>query len=63
MEITIAKHQEVYSYYREIPAFNNDADIIDFLNANNSALFKMKQKITGLKENNETKDGAIKISQ
>ena len=54
MEITIAKHQEVYSYYREIPAFNNDADFIDFLNANNSTLFKMKQKITGLKENNET---------
>ena len=46
-------------YYRDEPALNTIAPIIDFLTANNSASFNSKQKITGQTRNDGTKDDEL----
>ena len=45
--ITIWKHESLWQYYRDKRALNAVGVIIDFPDNNNSALFKLKQKITG----------------
>ena len=48
---------DLWQYYRNEPALNDDGNTIDFPNDSyNSISFKFKQKITGQTVNNETKD-------
>ena len=53
--ITIWKHESLWQYYRDKRALNAVGVIIDFPDNNNSALFKLKQKITGETGNDGTK--------
>ena len=48
--------------YRDEPALDNDGNIIDFSNGNNNtASFKLKQKITGQSGNGGTKNVEIMV--
>ena len=51
-----------WEYYRDEPALDNNGNITDFPDDNNdSALFKLKQKITGQTGNGGTKDIEIMV--
>ena len=47
--------------YRKETALTNSDATANFHNADNSASFKVKPKITGVTGDNSTKNGAIKI--
>ena len=53
----------LWQYYRDESALNDNGGIIDISDANNnSALFKFKQKLTGYTKNNGTKDAQIMVT-
>ena len=53
----------LWQYYRDESALNDNGGIIDISDANNnSALFKFKQKLTGYTRNNGTKDAQIMVT-
>ena len=52
----------LWQYYREVPALDNNHNIIDFpANNNNSIFSKFKQQITGQTRNGDTKDVEIMV--
>ena len=51
----------LWQYYRDEPALNNNVNIIGFPTDNNSASFKFKQKITVQTGNGGTKDVEIMV--
>ena len=51
----------LWQYNRDEPALNNTGDIIDFLDNDNSVLFKFKEKLTGQTKNHGTKDVEIVV--
>ena len=51
----------LWQYYRDEPALNNNVNIIGFSTDNNSASFKFKQKITVQTGNGGTKDVEIMV--
>ena len=46
----------LWQYYKDIPAANNDNAIVDFTNANLTDSFNFKAKMTGQTDDNGTKD-------
>ena len=52
----------LWQYYRDVPALNTNAEIIDFsAHDNNSNSFKFKQQITGQTGYGDTKDVEIMV--
>ena len=51
----------LWQYYRHKPALNNDGVNADFPDDNDTASFKLKQKITGQKGNDLIKDVQIMV--
>ena len=51
----------LWQYYRDKPALNNDGVNADFPDDNDTASFKLKQKITGQKGNDLIKDVQIMV--
>ena len=51
----------LYQYYRDKPAVDNNKNITDFLDNDDSILFKFKQKITGQSRNGDTNNVEIMI--
>ena len=50
--VIIEKNGSLWQYYRDIPAINNNGDIVDFSGANATDSFNFKTKITGHIDNN-----------
>ena len=50
--VIIEKNGSLWQYYRDIPAINNNGDIVDFNGANATDSFNFKTKITGQTDNN-----------
>ena len=50
--VIIEKNGSLWQYYRDIPAINNNGDIVDFNGANATDSFNFKTKITGHTDNN-----------
>ena len=51
----LKRSKSLWKYYREEPVLDNNRNIIDFPDDNNnSALFKLEQKITGQTGNGDT---------
>ena len=51
----------LWQYCKDIPAVNNMGDIVDFNEANVTDLFSFKEKITGQKRDDGTKDVEITV--